>query len=140
MCSDALVSTPFQVSAPVCRAFVPNFEDKLKRPFNIYFFLDGLTNCLNSERDGATTEKGREYCIEVFGLKRRLKKRKKFAEKKHNWCIKKMMEERESFARGTNIFCMRRRWRKANVERARYWQFVQNMHKHWSSDIQPKYG
>ena len=103
MCSDALVSTPFQVSAPVCRAFVPNFEDKLKRPFNIYFFLDGLTNCLNSERDGATTEKGREYCIEVFGLKRRLKKRKKFAEKKHNWCIKKMMEERESFARNKYI-------------------------------------
>ena len=126
MCSDALVSTPFQVSAPVCRAFVPNFEDKLKRPFNIYFFLDGLTNCLNSEREGATTEIGREYCIEVFGLKRRLKKRKK--------------EERESFARGTNIFCMRRRWRKAYVERARHWQFVQNMHKHWSSDIQPKYG
>ena len=103
MCSDALVSTPFQVSAPVCRAFVPNFEDKLKRPFNIYFFLDGLTNCLNSERKGATTEIGRGYCIEVFGLKRRLKKRKKFAEKKHIWCIKKMMEERESFARNKYI-------------------------------------
>ena len=88
MCSDALVSTPFQVSAPVCRAFVPNFEDKLKRPVNIYFFLDGLTNCLTSERGGATKKIGREYCIEVFGLKKRVEKRKaeKFAEKKHIWC------------------------------------------------------
>ena len=68
------------------------------------FFLDWLTNCLTNEREGATTKKGREYCIEVFGLKRRVDKRKaeKIAEKKHIWC-KKVMEERESFARSKYI-------------------------------------
>ena len=32
-----------------------------------------------------------------------IEEEKKIAEKKHNWCIKKMMEERESFARSKYI-------------------------------------
>ena len=32
-----------------------------------------------------------------------IEEEKKIAEKKHNWCIKKMMEERESFARNKYI-------------------------------------
>ena len=32
-----------------------------------------------------------------------IEEEKKFAEKKHIWCIKKMMEERESFARNKYI-------------------------------------
>ena len=84
LCSDALVSTPFQVSAPVCRAFVPNFEDKLKRPFNIYFFLDGLSNCLNSERIGASAKNTKIIMHRsIWPEKEKKRKAEKFAEKKH---------------------------------------------------------